>query len=217
VRSAVAGEHKIEGTVGKQVAKAALKGSAGFAGDLLRRAGRRAVQGASRTLQRATADGADELLGRVRRLPIQQSIDVAVPVAVAWEQWLEFEHFPDAIRTVSDVEREGDELTGCIEGLRSREWRAEVLDERECDSFAWRTTEGSDTAGLVTFHELSERLTRIELNLDAHPLDLTEAAGLALHVADRRVQAQLRRFKAQAELLSPDVYDELLADDGSGS
>jgi uncharacterized membrane protein len=214
MRSAVAGgEHKVERKVAKHAAKAAMKGTGGIAGHLLKWAGRRAVEGVGRTLERAGAGSADALRERARRLPIQQSIDIAVPIDVAWEQWLEFEHLPDALHRVTDIERDGDELSGRIEGLRERDWNAEILDEREADSFAWQTTEGSDTAGLVTFHELSERLTRLELNLDAQPGDLAEAAGLALRLADRRVRTELRRFKAQAELLSPDVYEELVGDD----
>jgi uncharacterized membrane protein len=90
-----------------------------------------------------------------------------------------------------------------------------VIDEREQESFAWRSTEGTDSAGLATFHPLSERLTRIELTLDVRPEDLGEAARLMLHIADRRVEEELRRFKADAELLNPDVYAELLGEDGA--
>ena len=91
-------------------------------------------------------------------MPIQQSIDVAVPVAVAWEQWMEFAYFPEGSRRAVDVERDGDELHGELDGLASREWQAEVIEERENESFAWQSLEGSDSAGLVTFHELAERL-----------------------------------------------------------
>jgi uncharacterized membrane protein len=112
---------------------------------------------------------------------------------------------------VVDVEREGDRLVGHLDGATARDWEAEIIDERENESFAWRSCEGSDSAGLVTFHELSERLTRIELNLDVVPVDLLEAASLAVRLADHRVETELRRFKANVELLNPDVYEELLS------
>lgn len=73
--------------------------------------------------------------------------------------------------------------------------------------------EGADSAGLATFHPLGDRLTRIELTVDVQPEDLGELACLMLHIADRRVEEQLRRFKADAELLNPDIYEELLEGD----
>jgi uncharacterized membrane protein len=183
-------------------------------GSLLKRALLAGSRRAARALARAGSQGLDSLLENAHRLPIQQSIDVAVPPEIAWEQWMELSHLPEGIHRLSEVQREGDELTGRIEGTHGADWRAEVIDEREQESFAWRSTEGTDSAGLATFHPLSERLTRIELTIDVRPEDLGEAARLALHIADRRVVEELRRFKADAELLNPDIYEELLAADG---
>jgi len=173
---------------------------------------------AGKALTRAGERGIDGVIERAHRLPIQQSIDVAVPPEIAWEQWMELRHLPEGTHRLTEVERDGDELNGMLDGLRARSWSAEVIDERDQESFAWRSTEGSDSAGLVTFHPLGERLTRIEVTIDAVPEGLGEAARLMLHIADRRVEEELRRFKADAELLNPDVYEELLAsagDDGS--
>jgi uncharacterized membrane protein len=155
----------------------------------------------------------EKITNRSRRLPIQRSIDVAVPVDVAWEQWMEFEHFPEGVHRVVDVERDDGRLTGHLDGITSRDWEAEVIEERENESFAWQSVEGSDAAGLVTFHELSDRLTRIELTLDVRPTDLLEAAALTLRLADHRVETELRRFKTDVELLSPDAYDDLVGAD----
>src|SRR5438445_818412 len=71
---------------------------------------------------------------------------------------------------------------------------------------AGRWEGATDCAGLVTFHELAERLTRIELELDVVPTGLGEAAALALRLADRRAEADLRRFKARVEAIDPDDY-----------
>jgi uncharacterized membrane protein len=140
------------------------------------------------------------------QLPIQESIDVAVPLDFAWREWSELRFLPEGVDRVTDIERDDDSLSGRIDGDEDRAWGAEVLDDRECESFAWRSTEGSDCAGLVTFHSLSERLTRIELTLDVVPRDPAESAQLLTHLADRRARSELRRFKADLELVSPDVY-----------
>jgi uncharacterized membrane protein len=171
---------------------------------------------AARAAERMGVAGAEAVLDRARRLPIQRSIDVAVPIDVAWEQWMELCHLPEGTHRLDDVSRDGDRLNGCLSGPGKRDWEAEIVDEREQESFAWRSTEGSDSAGLVTFHELADRLTRLELNLDIRPQGVLEAAALALRVADLRVQAELRRFKAEVELLNPDVYEELLSNNGGG-
>jgi uncharacterized membrane protein len=174
------------------------------------RGARAARQAALGALERAGGASVETLASRTHRLPIQQSIDVAVPVEIAWEQWMEFEYFPEGAHRAEDVERDGDGLKGHLDGMTERDWRAEIIDERENESFAWQSTEGSDTAGLVTFHELSDRLTRIELTLDVRPTDLVEAASLTFRVADRRAETELRRFKTHVELLDPDIYDELV-------
>lgn len=145
--------------------------------------------------------------GMSRRPPIQCSLDVAVPLEVAWNEWMTLTALPEGLHRVEDVERDGNVLLGRTAGPRSVEWEAEIVDERENESFAWRSQQGSDCAGLVTFHRLGERLTRVELDLDVLPINPAQALALGLHVGNRRAEAELRRFKARAEFISPDAYE----------
>ena len=94
------------------------------------------------------------------------------------------------------IERDGpDALTGRLSTRPwPRKWEAEIRDERDCESFAWRSVKGSDCAGLVTFHDLGERLTRLELQLDIVPVRPLEAAQFALRLADARARNELRRY-----------------------
>jgi uncharacterized membrane protein len=212
VRSKVASTGDAVGdAAGKRVRREAVR----VGGSLLSHALRRGWRRVRRAMIEAGGRGVERILEGTHPLPIQRSIDVAVPPEVAWEQWLELKHLPEGPHRLSDVQRDGDELTATIGGPRGGDWAAEVIDERDRESFAWRSTEGSDSAGLATFHPLGERLTRIELTVDVRPEDIGQAALLALHVADRRVEEELRRFKAEAELLNPDIYEELLAADGA--
>jgi uncharacterized membrane protein len=142
-----------------------------------------------------------------RLLPIQLSIDVAVPIHVAWEEWRSWGSLPEGVHRIEDVERDGDSLQGHTAGPRSIDWEAEIQDEREDESFAWRSVSGTDVAGLATFHRISDRLTRIELDLDVVPTNPSEAVTLALHLAHRHAESDLRRFKAHVEFISPDVYE----------
>jgi len=198
------------GPVAKKVAKVAAKKAAKT---MLRKtvemgagAVRRAADRASEVSRNAYEAGTSKLV------PIQLSIDVAVPIHVAWEEWRTWGCLPEGVHRIVDVERDGDSLVGHTAGPREVDWEAEIKDEREDESFAWLSVEGTDVAGLATFHQLSERLTRIELDLDVVPTNPTEAMAMALHVAHRRAEADLRRFKAHVEFISPDAYQ----DNGSG-
>lgn len=180
---------------------------------MIKRLAEEARQSISGPLPQAIAqamDGDSETLVRALRpqLPIQRSIDVAVPLTVAWREWMKLRFLPEGVDRVRKIRRDGDGLRGVIAGPEKREWRAEILDERRAESFAWRSQEGSDCAGLITFHSLSDRLTRLELNLDVVPRTAREAVALNSHLAHRRAEADLRRFKARVELISPDMYEQ---------
>jgi uncharacterized membrane protein len=211
----------------KAAAKALTPGKAPGVSKLARFAARKAIKALVRKAASSSADAVRSAADRTvlasraaldtalaRRLPIQVSIDVAVPLAVAWEQWLSFDSFTEGIHRIEDLERDGNLLIGTVAGPRSTEWEAEVVDERELQSFAWRSQSGSDVAGLVTFHELSDRLTRIELDLDVLPINPVQAASLTLHMAHRHAEAELRRFKAHVEFINPDVYEPELSQNG---
>jgi len=195
-------------TVAKKAAKKTVKAVARKTAELGADAVRRAADRAGEVGRSAVESGTSRLL------PIQLSIDVAVPIHVAWEEWRSCGWLPEGVHRIVDVERDGDALIGHTAGPREVDWEAEVKDEREDESFAWLSVEGTDVAGLATFHQLSERLTRIELDLDVVPTNPSEAMMLALHVAHRRAEADLRRFKAHVEFINPDVYENV---NGHGS
>jgi uncharacterized membrane protein len=202
-----------------KVAKAATPNRVGR--KLLALAIRRAARGAMRGVGSMAVAGAraasrgikslEPMLARARTLPIQRSVDVAVPIDVAWAEWEQLGFLPEGTHRVSDVERDDDGyLVGRVRGLHvERDWEAEILDEREAESFAWRSVGGSDVSGLVTFHPIADRLTRVELHLDVIPSSVTETLELVTRIADRRAETELRRFKAHVETLDPDEYSDL--------
>jgi len=183
--------------VAAKAAKAFARRTLGTTAKLARAAAERTIDSGRRALD----------TGFERRLPIQVGVDVAVPVSFAWEEWMALESLCEGVDRIEGVERDGDELTGHIAGPRSRDWAAEIVDERPEQSFAWRSFEGSDCAGLVTFHAISERLTRIEVDLDVVPTGPAQTLSFASHLAHRRVEAEMRRFKARLEFVNPDVYE----------
>jgi uncharacterized membrane protein len=199
------------GPVRVKMAGAALKAAAKKTSGRIRQAAKTALPAATdgmrSGLDRAREAGWDRVADGVRKVPVQCSLDVAVPLEAAWDEWMRFDWLPDGAHRVRDVERDGDLLIGRLAGPRiDGDWEAEIVDEREDESLAWQTVNGSDTSGLVTFHRLADRLTRIELQLDVVPQRPGEALALALRLADRRAETVMRSFKAQAEALDPDEY-----------
>jgi hypothetical protein len=61
-------------------------------------------------------------------------------------------------------------------------------------------TDGVSHTGVVTFHELSDRLTRVDVDIDIQPGSLLEKAGRGMRHAKRAIRADLARFKAYIEL-----------------
>lgn len=200
------------GAGGKTFAAVALKSGGRAAKTLAKKAVPAGAQTARKVASWVGGSSRESVMDRARQLPIQRYVDVAVPLEVAWDQWMKFDYFPEGAHRVEDVEREGDHLVGQVASPAADDWEAEIIEERPEESFAWQSIDGSDCAGLVTFHRLSDRLTRIELNLDVRPTGLAEALALSLHLADRRAEADLRRFKAHAELLNPDTYQDIVDD-----
>src|SRR5205085_11016963 len=115
----------------------------------------------------------------------------------ACEQSMRSNTLTSSVNPSEELVSDRDYRNGTMSGPRSTGWEAEIVDEREHESFAWRSTVGSDCAGLVTFHHLSDRLTRIELDLDVLPTNPAQALSMSLHIAQKHAEAELRRFKAR--------------------
>ena len=198
------------GAVRMKMAGAALKAAAKKAGERARQSLPALGDGSRAALEKVRGADWDNMADRVRTLPVQRSLDVAVPLEAAWDEWMRFDWLPDGAHRIQDIERDGDRLSGRLTGPRiSRDWEAEIVDERVDQSLAWQTVEGSDTSGLVTFHRLSDRLTRLELQLDVVPEGPGEALSLVSRRADRRAENVMRGFKAQVEALDPDEYPDV--------
>jgi uncharacterized membrane protein len=153
-----------------------------------------------------SGDGADdesvEGVGDGRRMPIQQSVDVAVPVETAWKLWNKYEDYPKFMHRLESAEKIDPKhvrFTGKIWGI-SRSWEAKIIEKRPHQTIAWVSEEGLDNAGVVTFHKVGPRLTHIELNLDIAPHGPIEKIARGMRFTKRAVRADLHRFKAYAEM-----------------
>jgi uncharacterized membrane protein len=144
--------------------------------------------------------------GSGRRMPIQQSIDVAAPIKVTYNLWTQFEEWPSFMHRVDQVQQVDDatvSFTTKVWGINKR-FEAEIVEQRPDERIEWDVSQGLAHSGVVTFHELAPRLTRIEVTLDVNPDSLLEKMGRGMRFTKRAVRGDLHRFKAYAEMQEED-------------
>ena len=128
---------------------------------------------------------------------VVDSIDIKVPVSTAYNQWTQFESFPQFMEGVKSVTQTDDTHLHWIAevGGDEKEWDAEITEQHPDERVAWRSTSGAENAGVVTFHRIDDETTRVTLQMDADPEGMVENVGAALGFLDRRVKGDLERFK----------------------
>jgi uncharacterized membrane protein len=141
-------------------------------------------------------------VGKGRRMPVQQAVDVAVPLETAYNQFTQFEDWPEFMHRVTRVTQEDDCTIGFATKIwgKTKEFEAKIETQRPDQRIKWRVAQGITHSGVVTFHELAPSLTRIEVNLDVDPGSLIEKAARGMRHVKRAVRADLHRFKAFIEM-----------------
>jgi uncharacterized membrane protein len=132
---------------------------------------------------------------------VEKSLLVNVPVSTAYNQWTQFEDFPQFMGGVKSVTQLSDdrlEWVAEIAGVR-RQWQAKILEQVPDRKVAWAATEGATNAGAVTFEDLGGGQTRVNLSLEYEPEGLIEKVGDKLNVVEKQAEADLERFKAFIE------------------
>ena len=113
---------------------------------------------------------------------IEKSIDVEVPVRTAYNQWTQFEEFPSFMEGVTSVTQLDDRRLRwqANVGGKDKEWTSEITEQRPDERVAWKSTSGAKNAGVVTFHRLADRKTRVMLQLEYDPEGMVENVGDAV-------------------------------------
>jgi uncharacterized membrane protein len=127
----------------------------------------------------------------------EDDIDVDVPVSVAYDQWTQFESFPQFMEGVESVTQGDDRTLTWVASIagRRKQWTAEITDQTPITRVAWKSTSGAKNAGAVLFESLGPDRTRISLTLDVEPDGIVETAGANLGVLEAQVKGDLERFK----------------------
>jgi uncharacterized membrane protein len=128
---------------------------------------------------------------------VTKSVDVTVPVRKAYDQWTQFESFPQfmgGVQSISQKDPTHMHWKTKVGGVE-REFDAEVTEQHPDERVAWKSTDGTTHAGVVTFHRLSDAETRVTVQLDWQPDGVVEKVGALAGVDDHQVKADLDRFK----------------------
>jgi uncharacterized membrane protein len=132
---------------------------------------------------------------------IDSSIEVAVPVTTAYNQWTQFEEFPQFMEGVEKVRQLDDTRLHWVASVAGRraEWDAKILEQHPDRQISWISEDGKKTRGTVTFESLDAQRTLVRLSIGYQAEGFVEAVGSAAGFDRRRIDGDLKRFKELIE------------------
>ncbi|WP_405496717.1 SRPBCC family protein [Nocardia sp. NBC_00511] len=132
---------------------------------------------------------------------VTASTDVKAPIRIVYNQWTQFESFPEFMSGVEQVKQLDDTHTHwkVKVGPVEREFDATITEQHPDERVAWRSDSGPEHAGVVTFHRIDDETTRVTTQMDVDPEGFLENVGDKLGFLDHRVKGDLERFKTFIE------------------
>ncbi len=131
----------------------------------------------------------------------EKSIDVHAPLTMCYNQWTQFEKFPEFMEGVTEVRQLDDQrlLWRAEIAGKQEEWYAKITEQTPDQRIAWTSVTGVHNAGVVTFHYISDDTTRVMLQIDYEPEGVVQNVGDVLGIVKSRMAGDLERFKAYIE------------------
>jgi uncharacterized membrane protein len=128
---------------------------------------------------------------------VTESVDVQVPVTTAYNQWTQFESFPQFMGGVQQVRQLDDTHTHWVTKMAgvTREFDATITEQHPDERVAWKSENGPKQAGVVTFHKLDDNRTRVTAQMDFEPEGIAEKAADRVGMIEGRVKDDMERFK----------------------
>jgi uncharacterized membrane protein len=129
---------------------------------------------------------------------IVESIDVGVPVRLAYNQWTQFRDFPTFMKKVENIEQADEQKLNWKAQVfwSHRTWESTIIEQTPDERIVWRSKgEKGHVDGAVTFHALTPTLTRVVLVLEYHPQGMFERTGNMWRAQGRRARLELKHFE----------------------
>jgi uncharacterized membrane protein len=133
---------------------------------------------------------------------IRKHIDVRVPLTAAYNQWTQFESFPEFMDSVLQARQLDDRrvsLTVDVAGAQ-RSWEAEIVEQLPDERISWRSVSGTPNEGSVSFEPMNGHGTRIEVRIRWAPSGWLEQVAALLRLPADRLEGELERFREFIEL-----------------
>src|SRR5215218_9236042 len=132
---------------------------------------------------------------------VEKTILVNVPISTAYNQWTQFEDFPQFMGGVKSVTQLSDDRLEWVAEIAGvgRQWQARIVEQIPDRKVAWAATEGATNAGAVTFSDAGGGQTSVHLSLEYEPDGLVEKVGDKLNIVENQAERDLERFKAFIE------------------
>jgi uncharacterized membrane protein len=165
---------------------------------------------AKETVQELLGGGRGTRKEKLKFTNIVESIDVGVPVDLAYDQWTQFTDFPSFMKKVESVEQVSDEKLNWKAQIwwSHRRWESTIIEQVPDSHIVWRSkAPKGHVDGAVTFHEVAPELTRILLVLEYHPQGFMERTGNIWRAQGRRARLELKHFRRHVmtyAILHPD-------------
>ena len=162
---------------------------------------RLASRGTLETQALLMSSEANQFYEEVEVKTIEESIEIQVPVSTAYNQWTQFESFPQFMEGVERVEQKDDTRLHWVAeiGGDKREWDAEITEQHPDHRVAWKALDQDGPNGVVTFHKLDDSRTKVMVQMDYEPEGIKESVGSAVGIDSHRVKGDLESFKTFIE------------------
>ncbi|MDG9688997.1 SRPBCC family protein [Streptomyces sp. DH17] len=145
--------------------------------------------------------------GSIKATHIMETVDIGVPLRTVYDQWTrlqDFSGFTKGVQSVSPHDEVTSDWTAKV-AFSTRSWKATVQEQIPDQRIVW-TSEGAkgSTTGVVTFHELAPRLTRVVVVVEYYPAGFFEKTGNLWRAQGRRLRLDLKHFARHVTLMGDD-------------
>jgi uncharacterized membrane protein len=132
---------------------------------------------------------------------IVETMDLDAPVERTYAVWADVRRWPEFLHHVDRVDVVDEktfrwwlDLPGAEEAFEAE--LTEVIPQKR---IAWRTTQGADHAGVVTFHHVTDTTSRIALQIEYEPTGFIERLGALTNLDSVLANYDLGQLKAMVE------------------
>jgi uncharacterized membrane protein len=132
---------------------------------------------------------------------VVETIEINVPVRTAYNQWTQFEDFPQFMASVKEIRQLDDKHLHWKANVagEDKEWDVEITEQIPDKRIAWQSTTGVPNGGVATFHKISDNTCRVAVQMDYQPEGALEQLGDAFGAVRMELRGNLQKFKEMLE------------------